>query len=68
MQTYELRDTEEISGEVVVKHEVLDFISNGMRSETGVVAQTGTETALGVKHLAGGKCFFLLYQVDDVKR
>ena len=37
-----------------------------LESLTGVVAQAGTEADLGIENLAGGKCFVLLYKVDDV--
>lgn len=63
-----LRNAEEVSGEVVVENEVLDF-SLGVRRRTGdAVLQAGSVADLGVEALAGCQCFVLLDEREQVER
>lgn len=61
-----LADTEEISGEVVVGKEVIDFVLCLCGGLVCVIDKAAAVADFGVEHLAGGKCLVGLDEVDDV--
>lgn len=63
-----LTDTEEISGEVVVESEVLDFALDLSGGDAGIIPQAGAITDLGVEYLTSGEGFVLLYEIENVER
>ena len=54
-----LTDTEEVSRQVVVEKEVLDFILYRSGGDAGIILQAGAVADLGVEDLAGCQSFFL---------
>lgn len=52
-----LTDTEKVCGEVVVKHEVLNFALDSGRSDAGIISQAVVD--FGVETLTGCQSFFL---------
>lgn len=63
-----LTDTEEVSREVVVKEEVVDFILDVGGGDAGIIPQAGAITDLGVETLAGCQSFVFLNERKNVER
>ena len=63
-----LTDTEEISREVVVEKEVLDFVLDLGGGDAGIIPQAGAIADLGVEYLTSGEGFVLLYVLNDFER
>ena len=63
-----LTDAEEVSGEVVVKKEVLDIILDLCGGFGGAVLQPGAIADLGVEALAGCQSFVFLDESKQVER
>jgi len=64
----ECRLPEEVSGVVVVEHEVLDFALDCSGGYAGIIPQAGAVADLGVETLAGCQSFVFLDKRDNVKR
>lgn len=63
-----LADAEKVSGEVVVKKEVLDIILDLCGGFGGAVMQPGAIADLGVEALAGCQSFIFLDEREQVER
>ena len=63
-----LTDAEKVSGEVVVKKEVLDIILDLCGGFGGAISQPRTIADLGVEHLTSGEGIVLLDVLDDFER
>lgn len=63
-----LTDAEEVSGEVVIKKEVLDSRLDRGGGFGGAVLQPRTVADLGVETLAGSECFVLFDEREQVER
>lgn len=63
-----LRNAEKVSGEVVVKSEVLDCTLDGSGGFGNAVLQAGSVAYLGVETLAGCQCFILLDEREQVEK
>ena len=63
-----LTNAEEVSGEVVVKSEVLDCTLDGSGGFGDAVLQAGSVADLGVETLAGCQSFVFLNEREQVER
>jgi len=63
-----LTDTEKVSGEVIVEHEVLDFALDSGGGNAGIIPQAGAVADLGVETLTSGECFVFLDERENVER
>lgn len=63
-----LTDAEKVSGEVVVKKEVLDIILDLCGGFGGAILQPGSVADFGVETLAGCQSFVFLDEREQVER